>query len=71
MQENFEGLDRKFIYQEDIPFEYLELKDKDIIENYYGNQLMYLIKNKAYVLLTKDITEYLSQKLIQTTWRKI
>lgn len=68
MEEKYLGLDFTDIDREDIPYDG-ELEEYDMIENGYGDCLMFT-NRKTFILVTNDPITFLSNDRRFTPWHK-
>jgi hypothetical protein len=59
MKNQYLGLDGKLILQEEIPFDYTTLVDRDVIYNAEEERLIYYKDLKGYRLMTNNPNTYL------------
>jgi hypothetical protein len=72
LEEIYYCLNGTSIPRNEVPFDFIELKNNDIIENHSKTaQLMYFEEFWGYRLVTNDYSRFLSLKQLQQTWRKI
>jgi len=71
MREVYYCLNGTSIHRNEVPFDFKELKNNDIIENHSKTaQLIYFEELWGYRLVINDYSRFLSLKQLQQTWRK-